>query len=183
VPLVPLVLTQGAQQNSNAPNVKLGGKKETLFDSTVYSLNLVIFLQVLHTTGNTDLCYYNYLCSHPLWILSDFNHVYSNIGYIMLGVLFIFLVYRRNRMHQRRMLDNDELEVRNSILCIFGRCPNFYLFILVLLLFKILCIVCVELWNPSSLRPLLCHGIGADYGRDSECLLPRLPKRIQFSIW
>jgi len=56
--------------------------------------------QVLHTTGNQDLCYYNFLCSHPLWMLSDFNHVYSNIGYIMLGFLFLLLVLRRDRMHQ-----------------------------------------------------------------------------------
>jgi hypothetical protein len=49
------------------------------------------YQNVLHTTGNQDLCYYNYLCAHPLWILSDFNHVYSNIGYIMLGGIISYL--------------------------------------------------------------------------------------------
>ncbi|XP_012233210.1 SID1 transmembrane family member 1 [Linepithema humile] len=55
----------------------------------------VIYQRVLHTTGNQDMCYYNFLCAHPLSLLSDFNHVFSNFGYIMLGLLFIFLTYSR----------------------------------------------------------------------------------------
>ena len=46
-------------------------------------------------TGNQDICYYNFYCSHPLGVLSSFNNVFSNIGYIMLGLLFLGLVLRR----------------------------------------------------------------------------------------
>lgn len=69
------------------------------------------YQKVLHTTGNQDLCYYNYLCSHPLWLLSDFNHVYSNIGYIMLGLLFLVLVLRKERIHERLVLQDIQIEL------------------------------------------------------------------------
>ncbi|KYQ59051.1 SID1 transmembrane family member 1 [Trachymyrmex zeteki] len=55
----------------------------------------VTYQRVLHTTGNQDMCYYNFLCAHPLGLLSDFNHLFSNFGYLMLGLLFIFLTYSR----------------------------------------------------------------------------------------
>lgn len=63
---------------------------------TLPVVQLVITYQnVLHVTGNQDLCYYNFLCAHPLGLLSDFNHVFSNLGYIVLGLLFILLTYFR----------------------------------------------------------------------------------------
>ncbi|XP_046979593.1 SID1 transmembrane family member 1-like [Schistocerca americana] len=69
-----------------------------------YSLpvvQLVITYQlVLDQTGNQDLCYYNFLCAHPFGLLSDFNHIFSNLGYILLGLLFIILTARRDRMHR-----------------------------------------------------------------------------------
>ncbi|XP_063219057.1 SID1 transmembrane family member 1-like [Bacillus rossius redtenbacheri] len=55
---------------------------------------VITYQKVLNQTGNQDLCYYNFLCSHPLGLLSDFNHVFSNIGYFCLGLLFIALTYR-----------------------------------------------------------------------------------------
>ncbi|PSN48776.1 SID1 transmembrane family member 1 [Blattella germanica] len=65
-------------------------------------IQLVITYQyVLNQTGNQDLCYYNFLCAHPFGLLSDFNHVFSNIGYLSLGFLFIILTYRRDVMHRK----------------------------------------------------------------------------------
>ncbi|XP_032663534.1 SID1 transmembrane family member 1-like isoform X2 [Odontomachus brunneus] len=55
----------------------------------------VTYQRVLHTTGNQDMCYYNFLCAHPLGMLSDFNHIFSNFAYVLLGLLFIFLTYSR----------------------------------------------------------------------------------------
>ncbi|GLH03025.1 Sid-1-related C [Gryllus bimaculatus] len=62
---------------------------------------------VLNQTGDQDLCYYNFLCAHPFGLLSDFNHVFSNIGYVLLGLLFILLTWRRDMMHRQsdRRLD------------------------------------------------------------------------------
>ncbi|XP_054001522.1 SID1 transmembrane family member 2-like isoform X1 [Hylaeus anthracinus] len=63
---------------------------------TLPVLQLVITYQnVLHVTGNQDMCYYNFLCAHPFGFLSDVNHVFSNFGYVMLGLLFIFVTYSR----------------------------------------------------------------------------------------
>ncbi|XP_069691138.1 SID1 transmembrane family member 1-like isoform X2 [Periplaneta americana] len=62
---------------------------------------VITYQQVLNQTGNQDLCYYNFLCAHPLGLLSDFNHVFSNIGYGLLGLLFIILTYRRDIMHRQ----------------------------------------------------------------------------------
>nr|XP_018910555.1 PREDICTED: SID1 transmembrane family member 1-like [Bemisia tabaci] len=65
-----------------------------------YSLPVVqlvfTYQKVLNMSGNQDMCYYNFLCSHRLLQISDFNHVFTNIGYILLGLLFILLVYRKD---------------------------------------------------------------------------------------
>ncbi|XP_055337837.1 SID1 transmembrane family member 1-like [Paramacrobiotus metropolitanus] len=53
--------------------------------------------RALHDTGNEDLCYYNFACSNPVGMVVDFNHVISNLGYVLLGILFILLVRRRQR--------------------------------------------------------------------------------------
>jgi hypothetical protein len=52
---------------------------------------------VLNRTGEFDICYYNYLCSHRLWIFIDFNHFWSNISYVIFGFAFNFIVGRRER--------------------------------------------------------------------------------------
>jgi len=85
---------------------------------------LVLYrLQVLNQTGNQDLCYYNFLCAHPLGLLSDFNHVFSNVGYIMLGLLFIVLTYRRDIMHRKS-------DARLDKVCSCSTCEQFIKFLL-----------------------------------------------------
>lgn len=64
------------------------------------------FLQIFNDTGDQDLCYFNFLCAHQLGRLSDFNHVYSNIGYVMLGLLFIVVTGRRDVMRRKAYEDN-----------------------------------------------------------------------------
>ncbi|XP_018015497.1 SID1 transmembrane family member 1 [Hyalella azteca] len=51
------------------------------------------YQRVLNETGNQDICYYNFLCANPLGRLSDFNHVFSNVGYPSFGLLFAGLTY------------------------------------------------------------------------------------------
>ncbi|XP_060532623.1 SID1 transmembrane family member 1-like isoform X2 [Cylas formicarius] len=60
---------------------------------------VVTYQGVLNETGQQDLCYYNFLCSHPLGVLSDFNHVFSNVGYVLLGLLFLAITFFRERTH------------------------------------------------------------------------------------
>ncbi|XP_050664657.1 SID1 transmembrane family member 1-like isoform X2 [Leptidea sinapis] len=65
---------------------------------TLPVIQLVITYQrLLNQSGNQDLCYFNFLCAHPLMVLSDFNHVYSNLGYVLLGALFLAEVWHRQR--------------------------------------------------------------------------------------
>lgn len=65
---------------------------------TVSSLSprlLLHYFQALHDTGNEDMCYYNFECAHPLGVFTAFNNIISNIGYVMLGLLFLGLTARR----------------------------------------------------------------------------------------
>ncbi|KPJ21339.1 SID1 transmembrane family member 1 [Papilio machaon] len=67
--------------------------------AVVYALPVVQLLstyqRMVFQTGNQDLCYYNFLCAHPLGFLSDFNHVYSNVGYVLLGLVFMVQTWWR----------------------------------------------------------------------------------------
>ncbi|OWR45910.1 sid-1 protein2 [Danaus plexippus plexippus] len=63
---------------------------------------VVTYQRLLNQSGNQDLCYFNFLCAHPLGSLSDFNHVYSNVGYILLGALFLLQVRRRHLRAETR---------------------------------------------------------------------------------
>ncbi|XP_072939220.1 SID1 transmembrane family member 1-like [Epargyreus clarus] len=62
---------------------------------------IVAFQIVLNVSGSLDICYYNFLCAHPAGALSDFNHVLSNLGYLLLGGLFLLQVRRRRRRRKR----------------------------------------------------------------------------------
>ncbi|KAF0030733.1 hypothetical protein F2P81_017464 [Scophthalmus maximus] len=63
--------------------------------------------QVVNVTGNQDICYYNFLCAHPLGALSAFNNILSNLGYVMLGLLFLLIVLKRDIVHNRALVRND----------------------------------------------------------------------------
>ena len=52
-------------------------------------------MQLLNTSGDQDKCFYNFKCVHPLGIISSFNNVWSNIGFILLGFLFMLIVTAR----------------------------------------------------------------------------------------
>jgi len=62
---------------------------------------------VVNVTGNQDICYYNFLCAHPLGNLSAFNNILSNLGYILLGLLFLLIILQREINHNRALLRND----------------------------------------------------------------------------
>ncbi|XP_044057306.1 SID1 transmembrane family member 2 isoform X4 [Siniperca chuatsi] len=71
-------------------------------------VQLVITYQtVVNVTGNQDICFYNFLCAHPLGALSAFNNILSNLGYVMLGLLFLLIVLRRDIVHNRALVRND----------------------------------------------------------------------------
>ncbi|CAF4905303.1 unnamed protein product [Pieris macdunnoughi] len=63
---------------------------------------VIAFQVVMNVSGSLDICYYNFLCAHPAGALGDFNHVFSNLGYLLLGALFMLQV-RRRRARRRRL--------------------------------------------------------------------------------
>ncbi|XP_051255500.1 SID1 transmembrane family member 2 isoform X3 [Dicentrarchus labrax] len=71
-------------------------------------VQLVITYQtVVNVTGNQDICFYNFLCAHPLGALSAFNNILSNLGYVMLGLLFLLIVLKRDIVHNRALVRNE----------------------------------------------------------------------------
>uniref|UniRef100_T1IHA9 Uncharacterized protein n=1 Tax=Strigamia maritima TaxID=126957 RepID=T1IHA9_STRMM len=47
------------------------------------------------SSGNLDVCYYNNLCMHQWGIVSDLNHLISNILYVIVGFTFICIILIR----------------------------------------------------------------------------------------
>ena len=50
-------------------------------------------------TGNQDLCFLNHACTKPLGQLKDFGSTFSNLGYIVLGLLFISIVRMKSKRY------------------------------------------------------------------------------------
>ncbi|ODN01612.1 SID1 transmembrane family member 2 [Orchesella cincta] len=70
-------------------------RKHSVYKSHIKISDLVIDEPRLWQTGDYDICYINHYCSHMLGPVHDFNHIYSNIGYYIFGLLYAKLV--RNR--------------------------------------------------------------------------------------
>ncbi|XP_052642633.1 SID1 transmembrane family member 2 isoform X3 [Harpia harpyja] len=71
-------------------------------------IQLVITYQtVVNVTGNQDICYYNFLCAHPLGNLSAFNNILSNLGYVLLGLLFLLIILQREINYNRALMRNN----------------------------------------------------------------------------
>ncbi|XP_049641807.1 SID1 transmembrane family member 1 [Suncus etruscus] len=84
-------------------------------------IQLVITYQtVVNVTGNQDICYYNFLCAHPLGVLSAFNNILSNIGHVFLGFLFLLIVLRRDILHRRALEAKDIFAMEYGIPKHFG---------------------------------------------------------------
>ena len=62
--------------------------------------------------GSRDLCYHNFRCSIPLYIFSDFNHIVSNMSYLLFGLSFVFLVWQK----QRRVLRPGKVKIEGKFL-------------------------------------------------------------------
>ncbi|XP_056415926.1 SID1 transmembrane family member 1 isoform X1 [Hyla sarda] len=84
-------------------------------------VQLVITYQtVVNVTGNQDICYYNFLCAHPLGVLSTFNNILSNLGHVLLGFLFLVIVLHRDLQHRALLEANDVYALEYGIPKHFG---------------------------------------------------------------
>ena len=48
-----------------------------------------------------DICYFNFECLHPWGNILDYGNTFSNVGYIICGLFFLFTVNRRSQQYQR----------------------------------------------------------------------------------
>uniref|UniRef100_A0A2K5YEK5 SID1 transmembrane family member 1 n=1 Tax=Mandrillus leucophaeus TaxID=9568 RepID=A0A2K5YEK5_MANLE len=80
----------------------------------------VIRTKVVNVTGNQDICYYNFLCAHPLGVLSAFNNILSNLGHVLLGFLFLLIVLCRDILHRRALEAKDLFAMEYGIPKHFG---------------------------------------------------------------
>jgi len=61
-------------------------------------------------TGNQDICYYNDLCRKPLGHVRDFNHVFSNLGYCVFGLLFMCIVLFKKLKYESFLAKNVNID-------------------------------------------------------------------------
>ncbi|XP_046446451.1 SID1 transmembrane family member 1-like [Daphnia pulex] len=95
-------------------------KRHLWIVSLFYALPVIqlvtIYQNMMNDTGDQDLCYFNFLCAHPRWNFTDFNHIYSNLGYILLGILFHISTAHRKFLRRKLSKENrDRLEEHYGI--------------------------------------------------------------------
>ena len=67
-------------------------------------------------TGNMEMCYLNYGCSRPYLIFDDINHIISNSGYIIFGLVFVALVRLKSYLlPTENRTDLDHLHTRGLL--------------------------------------------------------------------
>eukprot|EP00092_Neocalanus_flemingeri_P010561 GFUD01011377.1.p1 GENE.GFUD01011377.1~~GFUD01011377.1.p1 ORF type:complete len:900 (-),score=228.82 GFUD01011377.1:79-2778(-) len=52
-------------------------------------------------SGDLDTCYYNYLCLYPWGPFADYGHVFSNVGYVISGLIFMAIVRKRSYKYDK----------------------------------------------------------------------------------
>ncbi|KAL7667529.1 hypothetical protein ACOME3_010647 [Neoechinorhynchus agilis] len=63
-------------------------------------IQLVLQYQsTLSTSGNEDMCYFNFLCTRKYLSITAFNNVFSNIGYCILGLFYLLIVICRDQQY------------------------------------------------------------------------------------
>jgi hypothetical protein len=68
------------------------------------SMQFIFFQQSSNIT-----CYYNFKCKHKLGIIPSFNNFISNLGYILLGIIFIITVKLRKNQQESVLIINKSL--------------------------------------------------------------------------
>ncbi|XP_025103209.1 SID1 transmembrane family member 2-like isoform X2 [Pomacea canaliculata] len=85
---------------------------------------VLTYQKKMNENGDEDLCYYNFECAYPVrWLgyeIRSFNSFISNIGYVFLGIFFLFLVFLRNFLHTWDTLDIPIRQNHNGMLKHFG---------------------------------------------------------------
>ena len=111
---------------ANPEESKARYKKNQLYMGGLLIISIFYAVTVLQTafdaqktqyeTGNNDICYFNARCQNPLLYSSaflDFNHFYSNIGYVMLGLTFNLIVFLKDKEYQKHEKNLKQRKIKN----------------------------------------------------------------------
>merc|ERR1719500_2730979 len=106
-------LAERAKRVGSTSKSKTRYQKNQLYMGGLFIISMFYAVTVLQTafhaqrtqfeTGNNDICYYNSRCQIPLLYTShflDFNHFFSNLGYVVFGLTFIGIVYMQAKRYQ-----------------------------------------------------------------------------------
>lgn len=64
---------------------------------------MLSYQKIVVLSGDQDYCYLNMYCANPVKNINDFNHIYSNIGYVMMGILALGVTaFRHKTIKQKR---------------------------------------------------------------------------------
>ena len=86
--------------------------------SAFYGLPVIQLVFVWSTQvadGNQDLCWYNHLCARPFGPIYAFNAVFSNIGYVALGFLFVLITAHKHVRYVNSVICPDTGEPRRPL--------------------------------------------------------------------
>lgn len=97
-------------------------------------LSLVIAMPSYASNWADDSCFHNYACMQPFWIFTSFNHIFTNVGYVLSSAIFMtFAKLRKTKSTPGHGAYNNyglEICMGLSLLCesfastIYHICPN-----------------------------------------------------------
>ena len=115
-----LYVTDLSTKLNNPTKTKSVYQKSQLYLGILFLISMFYSLPVLQmvfsfsyeqgVTGNQDICYYNDLCRKPLGLVRDFNHVFSNLGYCVFGLLFMCIVLFQQMKYKAFLKDNAAIK-------------------------------------------------------------------------
>lgn len=120
---------------------------------------------------------------------SAFNNILSNLGYILLGLLFLLIILQREINHNRALLRNDLYALVGAPARPAPHCPppappeSSLLQAPPCLTSSLLLCPPTGVWDPQTLWPVLRHGHSPHDGGPAERLLPCLPQLYQLPVW
>lgn len=85
-----------------------------------------VYQRFYKISGNEDICFFNFRCLHIFWGSPAFNHLFSNIGYIFMGLVFILFVLsnKSNKDKGIFVTMGFSLMVQGVMSGLYHDCPN-----------------------------------------------------------
>ncbi|XP_065336817.1 SID1 transmembrane family member 1-like [Cloeon dipterum] len=118
-----------------------------------FSLTIAMYNLDINNFDYLDTrCYYNFHCAHPKLRIIDFNHVVSNAGYCILGVIFVLIV---KLLHRESNVNGVQLQsslyyamgmslfAEGFFSACYHTCPNRYSFQIDTIYMYVMAVLCM----------------------------------------